>query len=254
MKSLRKILPALLAAAMVFALVSAAAAMDGLGTPESPLRIVTEADMLEFASRVTNDLETTLCAELTADLTFADWTAIGKAGDKAADDSPNPYIGVFNGNGRKLTLTRGVTIANGAFFHTIGSAGVVKNLNLHATFSGTRNIAGVAARNYGTIEYVTVEEGSSIVASSPESYAGGIAGLSGCKVENGVVIPGRILHCVNRANVTGNQYVGGIAGSFLGEMRYCGNEGTIAGNNAFGGLMAVGDVFNSIFQVKIHRL
>jgi Synergist-CTERM protein sorting domain-containing protein len=55
-----------------------------------------------------------------------------------------------------------------------------------------------------------------------------------------ILVPGRIIDCLNKADVTGGSYVGGIAGSFLGEMYRCGNEGTIKGAEYFGGLLATG--------------
>jgi hypothetical protein len=57
---------------------------------------------------------------------------------------------------------------------------------------------------------------------------GGIAGLNGCTYVDDDLVPGRLINCVNRATVTGFYYVGGIAGSFTGEMYRCGNEGTTA--------------------------
>jgi hypothetical protein len=146
---------------------------------------------------------------------------------------------VFNGNGHKLTLTHQDDSINCvALFHTIAPEGVVRNLDLEVNFSGAAYIGGAAAKNYGTIENVTVD--GTITGRTADSYAGGIAGYSGCKFEGDVLVPGRIIDCLNRANVTGLQYVGGIAGSFLGEMSRCGNEGTIRGSDYFGGLITSG--------------
>jgi hypothetical protein len=75
MKAIKKILTALLAVAMALALVSAAVAMDGNGTPESPLQIGTADDLIAFGERVIRG-ETALWAELTADIDITDpqWT------------------------------------------------------------------------------------------------------------------------------------------------------------------------------------
>ncbi|MBO4655606.1 MAG: hypothetical protein J5644_08675, partial [Bacteroidales bacterium] len=43
--------------------------------------------------------------------------------------------------------------------------------------------------------------------------------------------------CRNSIPVEGNQYVGGIAGQFGGEMRYCYNTATVKGNDLVGGLI-----------------
>jgi hypothetical protein len=262
----------LLAFVMVLSLFAVAPAsadtvdFDGNGTPDSPLQIGTAEQLLEFGKRVT-DGDTDLCAELTADITINEWTitdsdeteysSIGKYGKKmsygseVADtsvDSPSSYDGVFDGNGCTLTLvkeegsdTYGENIESNrmALFHTIGTDGVVKNLNLDITFTGGAYIAGVAGRNYGTIENVIVD--GTITATTSSSFAGGIVASNGCVVEDGVVISaGKILNCLNKADVTAKTYVGGIAGDFLGEMSRCGNVGTIEGTVYFGGLLSMG--------------
>jgi hypothetical protein len=263
---------------------SGAAAMEGNGTEDSPLQIATPADLLEFGKRVT-DGETDLCAELTANIDIADgdesWTitdtadtaysAIGKRGDLWSDDSAAPYAGVFDGKGFTLKLKKITTITNErdniALFHTIGAGGAVKNLDLDVNFSGYRTVAGVAAKNYGAIENVTVSaditashnttgyaagiagrnygtiENAAVSGNIRGNYAGGIAGLNGCAFEGDVLVPGRIINCLNSAAVTGNRYIGGIAGSFLGEMSRCGNIGAVSGTSAngqIGGLLSIG--------------
>jgi hypothetical protein len=116
-------------------------------------------------------------------------------------------------------------------FHTIGAGGVVRNLNLDVDFSGFNYIAGVAVYNLGTIEYVTVD--GSITATN--SYIGGIASVNGDVTgtnDSAVITDGKILHCVNHANISANDYVGGIAGiDKSGEIRYCGNTGDITTPN-----------------------
>ena len=266
MKLKKSLAAALLAVVMVFSLVSAGAlAEGGEDTPGSPLLIATSADLIAFGARVTNG-ETDLCAELTADITVEEWTvtasygvkysSIGKWGVNATTgnpsgtvDSPQPYVGVFDGKGFSLKLTKAganaTTTERGriALFNTIGTGGVVKNLNLHVNFSGSFYIAGVAGSNYGTIENVAVS--GTIVATASSSCAGGVAGRSGCKFVGNELVPGHILNCLNKADVTGLQYVGGIAGDFLGEMRYCGNTGTITGTQYFGGLLTMGQYVNT---------
>jgi hypothetical protein len=176
------------------------------------------------------------------DLEIDEWEAIGRGSMEYpndttdAGDSPTPYKGVFNGNGHKLTLIRqDTTINNIALFHTIAEEGVVKNLNLDVNFQGRNYVTGVAVRNYGTIERVTVEgeiKGT--------SNLGGIVALNGKGVKtssNEAPPRAKILHCVNKAAVSGTiSPIGGIAGSFLGEMRCCGNEGTITTESSSGGL------------------
>jgi hypothetical protein len=104
----------------------------------------------------------------------------------------------------------------------------------------------VAVKNYGTIEYVTVS--GSLTSGTTTSYAAGIASCNGYKTVEGAVVFGKILHCVNKADITttatilnyggatvlnGVAQSGGICAAFLGEMRYCVNLGAIrtAGNS-----------------------
>jgi hypothetical protein len=208
--------------------------------------------LLEFAARVTaaENGDEALCAVLTADITVADWTplAIGRPAENPTNDSPNPYTGTFDGAGHSLSLTKTTattTSASGesgiALFHTIGTDGVVKNLALNVNFSGNTYIAGVAVKNYGTIDHITVDGyvESSMIA---RCFIAGIAAWNGCKTIADVVVPGKILYCVNKAEIgttrfaasgklaglrSGGSQLGGICGSFLGEMRYCANLGDI---------------------------
>jgi hypothetical protein len=174
---------------------------------------------------------------------------------RASETAPSttPYAGTFDGNGYTLTLSRADSTGQYssashaiALFHTIDTVGVIKNINLYVQFSGYAWIAGAAVKNYGTIENVTVD--GNIIAAN--HYAGGIAAINDCKIVEGDLVPGKILNCLNKANVTGSSFVGGIAGSFLGEMRYCGNVGAISGGVYFGGLLATGSIANASVESR----
>ncbi|MDR1320400.1 MAG: hypothetical protein LBK56_03095, partial [Gracilibacteraceae bacterium] len=186
---------------------------------------------------------------LTADIEVTDdWASIAAAGSNVGTtDSTAPYVGTFDGNGKTLTLKNESTSAGTgraiALFHTIGTEGVVKNLNLDLTFKGHSYMAGVAVRNYGTIEYVTV---TGVVKPKPPGgsavYAAGIVVYNGCKEVAGQYVPGKIINCVNFAEIginrtselieltdqlDGGTNLAGIAAGFVGEMRNCANYGTI---------------------------
>jgi hypothetical protein len=265
---MKKILAAMLAFSMTLSLFTTGAfAESATGTRESPLQIGTKTELLEFASSVESG-NTDLCAVLTSNIVVDDWNTIGKTEEKSANynattgpinDSLYSYIGTFDGNGYKLQLskeadTTKTTFAQGsgvALFHTIGTGGVVKNLNIDVNFAGYTCLAGVAVKNYGTIEYVTVT--GSLTGSN---YIGGIASWNGTRTIGDEVVSGRILYCVNKAKISGYTNIasgglsgkvggvsaaGGICGSFFGEMRYCVNLGEIwfnsaATNNGSGGL------------------
>ncbi|MDR1219876.1 MAG: FIVAR domain-containing protein [Treponema sp.] len=248
---LKKILATTLAFAMIFSFIAVtpvvAVDITGDGTIDSPLQIGTAEQLLEFKSRVDNG-ETSLCAVLTADIEVTDdWASIAAGGLKVGiSDSTVPYVGTFDGNGKTLTLKKEDTTTAGraiALFHTIGIEGVVKNLNLDLTFKGHSYMAGVAVRNYGTIESVTA---TGVVMPKPAAgsavYAAGIVVYNGCKEVNGQYVPGKIFNCVNLAEIginmtstiseisgqlSGGTNLAGIAATFTGEMRNCANYGTI---------------------------
>jgi hypothetical protein len=216
---IKSALSILFAAAMMLTLcVTGAAAMGGDGSAENPLQIGTADELLEFTSRV-NSGETTLCVELTDDITVENWSAIGGALARTGPDSSTKlYNGTFDGVGHTLTLSSpdGATTNAGALFGILNYDATVKNITLVVNFSGGYFTAGVAGINYGTISDVTV---SGTIAAAG-LYAGGIVGAN----------QGKLYRCLNKASVSGaGNYVGGIAGRFFGIMQYCGNRGSVTG-------------------------
>ncbi|MDR1069105.1 MAG: hypothetical protein LBL36_07685, partial [Clostridiales Family XIII bacterium] len=174
-------------------------------------------------------------------------------------DSSHPYAGTFDGNGHKLTLSADLSSMSTwagcgvALFHTIDTNGIVRNLNLDVQFQGYSCIGGVAVKNYGTIERVTVD-GNIKAGRLNSNFTGGIAAWSGNKTIDGEVVPGKILYCVNKADIDttvnassatyntekgGGAQMGGICGAFLGEMRYCVNLGAIWANSQAGALFCL---------------
>jgi hypothetical protein len=269
MKKIKSALCAMFVTVMMLTLYAAGAAAvefeGGDGTLNSPLQIRTEEQLLAFAARVTaaENGDEALCAVLTGNITVtSDWTAIGQNPGTYAD-SESPYVGTFDGAGHTIGLVNNTSTGNNtgdlyvALFHTIGTDGTVKNLNLDVDFSAQQYLAGVAVRNYGTIDYVTVDGG--ITVSALSGYAAGIAVYNGTKTEGDTIVPGKILHCVNKADIhtirtftsgalsgqeRGVQQVGGICADFFGEMKYCANLGdiVIASNNSGpsgGGLFSI---------------
>jgi hypothetical protein len=238
---LKKLISILLGCALSLSLFTAGVlGVAEIGSVDNPLPIGTVDELLSFSQRVTAG-ETSLCAILTADIpasgTIENWMPIGEAAAQVGGESPKPYVGVFNGDGHKLSLSKKTTESPDnaciSFFRTIGKDGIVKNLEIEVDFYGRRNLGGVAAYNYGTIEYVTVEgKIESSVMGSSVNPVGGIVARNGST--------GKILYCLNRAQIIGGTNIGGIVGDFLGEMRYCVNEGKISGYSA-GGLVSVAE-------------
>ena len=134
----------------------------------------------------------------------------------------NGYQGTFDGNGHAITInysnttTASYSNAVASLFNVIGNNGVVKNVTVKGSLSGTTSAyssnvyaAGIAAYNYGTIQNCINE--ASITASSAKStaYAGGIAAYNYSVIEK----------CANfgalsgtSENTSGYAYIGGITG------------------------------------------
>jgi hypothetical protein len=245
---LKKIFAALLALVMALSFVTTGALAEDVpdGTPGSPLQIGTAAELLAFAARVTNDDETTLCAELTDNITVSSgWTAIGAGaeltilhGSSGSSGTAKCYNGVFDGKGYTLKLTGAVTTNNipMALFARLGVDAVVKNLDLEVNFSCPTFAAGVAAVNWGTISDVVVSGTINATREKRAAYTGGIVGLNTGEykhVNNSTLFGldinyGRIYNCVNKASITAaSTHVGGIAGGFYGYMESCGNQGAV---------------------------
>jgi hypothetical protein len=196
---------------------------DDNGSGEEPVEIETKDDLLTFAQAVYEG-KTHLKAVLTDDIDMSgtEWQAI------APLKYPNQYHGIFDGGGHSLKLSRnaGFEGSSGSIglFREIGNQGAVVSLDLEVDFKGRGIIGGVAARNYGKIERVTVK--GSIESHSDDNnislygdIAGGIAAAS-----NGI-----ISHCANYATITTDYRAGGIAGSFGGVMEYSANYGPVYG-------------------------
>ncbi len=138
----------------------------------------------------------------------------------------NPFVGVFDGNGKTISGLQIAETDKAGFFAQIGypeddyedddedvyQQGFVRNLNLvlvdgdaeNPSIAGSAFAGAVAGRNYGRIEAVEVS-GGSIQGSAEESRAGGIVG------ENS----GYIKDVTISSNITASEadaVLGGIAG------------------------------------------
>jgi len=168
------------------------------------------------------------------------WTPIGY------NVSPHDeFTGNFNGGGYSIS---GINFTGDAFaqqrglFAKVGTGGIVQNLRLsvqgtnggqvagsvagtnrgtiqnctitiNGTLTSNQNVGGVAGDNYGTIQNCYVSDGSIIANTTAlNSNVGGIVGTNVGLVQN----------CYVTSSVTGNEFVGGIAGSnYGGTVRNC---------------------------------
>ena len=147
-------------------------------------QLVTADHMIWFANQVNSGLNKKIKGKLMQDidLSAVTWQPIGNS-------SPMAYTGVFDGNGKTVTLAiSGTANYSGLFGYVDG--GTVKNLAVAGSVSGGQYTAGIVANAQGA-----------------------------AVIEN----------CVNGANVTGTYHVGGIVGSNsgTGEISRCANSGTI---------------------------
>ena len=87
------------------------------------------------------------------------------------------YNGTFDGRGNRII---GLTVSgeNAGIFSTVGTNGVVKDVNIYSgTFTGSSNAGAVAGENKGRIEGI-VTFGNTVTVTGNDGNAGGIAGIN----------------------------------------------------------------------------
>lgn len=105
-----------------------------------------------------------------------DYVAIGTG-------SGNGFTGTFDGRGNRIIglnvdKVKGQNTANAGIFDTIGTNGVVKDVNIYSgTFTGSENAGAVAGVNKGRIEGI-VSFGNTVTSNGNASNAGGIVGVN----------------------------------------------------------------------------
>lgn len=93
--------------------------------------------------------------------------------------SANGFTGTFDGRGNRIIGLK-VENANGnaGIFDTIGTNGVVKDVNIYSgTFTGSKNAGAVAGKNNGRIEGI-VTFGNTVTVTGDNGNAGGIVGVN----------------------------------------------------------------------------
>lgn len=102
-----------------------------------------------------------------------DYVAIG-TGNKDASGNEIGFTGTFDGRGNRII---GLTVSgeNAGIFSTVGTNGVVKDVNIYSgTFTGTTTAGAVAGKNNGRIEGI-VTFGNTVTSNG---NAGGIVGIN----------------------------------------------------------------------------
>ena len=231
--------------------VEAAVDSDGDGYYE----IANAGNLYWFAQQV-NSGNTAINGELTADIVVNE-NVLDENGDLNGDGSNfrvwtpigyehgGEYIGNFDGgnhtvsglyfndsSAKNIGLFGSVGVFDPSIVSTIENIGVVDSwISAQFTVGG---IVGEA--NYTTIQncYNTGTVIASGYVSSGESDAGGIIG----RLSNG----GVMINCYNAGKVSGNRWIGGIAGRLFhmnAVINNCYNIGTVSGTESVGGVIGV---------------
>lgn len=237
MKQNHRVLSVLLTLCMVIATFAAGTTaafaqggdLVGDGSTEAPYQIQDAEDLMAFIALAAEDPDACAVLKDNIDLQGIALTA-----------APiSTYEGTFDGGGFTVSgLEISGSGGNKAIFRTISEGGVVKDLNVSGSVSGTSNTAGIAATSYGSIENC--------------SFTGTVTGtypVGGIVAQNS----GQVTGCTNRAAVTGSFHVGGIAGrngntSVQGSIEDCTNYGVITGTDTNSGSGGTGGITGTNFD------
>lgn len=165
---------------------------------------ISNADELAWFAKHVNDGQLDANAVLTDDIELAgyDWTPIATIS--------KPYCGTFNGNLHNINnlyISKPSSTNLALFACTKGTAdkhAVVKGIIVNGMVEGKNYSAGIVSR---TDAYTDLSQCASYVdVKSSSNYAGGITAYLAATTSS-------ITDCYNTGIVTGNKYIGGIAGS-----------------------------------------
>lgn len=152
---------------------------------------------------------------LRSDIDLSDITDIAPIGSLTY-----PFAGTFDGDGKSIALALSGENYVGLFGY-IGSDGVVKNLTLSGSLSGTKYVGGIAGYSAGKITDCSV-----LAEVVGNSYTGGIVGNNA----------GEITNSINSGFVSGTEYIGGLSGDNSGKIACCINFGKTTGSSYVGGI------------------
>ncbi|MHC4111656.1 MAG: GLUG motif-containing protein [Planctomycetota bacterium] len=158
----------------------------------------------------------------------------------------HPFAGIFDGNGHTIanfTYATNDKDCIGLFQDVTGGNAEIKNLGLidPNVNAGTGDYVGsLVGINAGTVTGCYVEEGSV----SGARRVGGLVGRNYATITN----------CYANCYVSGNEYVGGLAGDdFWSTITNCYSIGSVEGTNYSGGLVGgsnIGWIMNSFWNIE----
>ena len=216
---------------------------SGSGTEEEPYLIM-DAEGLRLLAEKVNDGNNYegkyFRLENDIDLSASEpWTAIGTYFyDSTSTLNNNPFSGTFDGGGYEI---KGLSIKksdnNQGLFGYVDIGGIVKNLTVSGSVTGSSLVGGVVGRNYGTVENCV----NNAAVTGSGGYVGGIVGYnngSGCTVAN----------CTNTGTVTGDRQVGGVVGYNYSDatVTNCFNTATVSGRSSVGGVVGNNESYSDV--------
>ncbi|MBR0072888.1 MAG: hypothetical protein IJP95_03545, partial [Bacteroidales bacterium] len=206
-------------------IVTPTAFCGGSGTKVDPYLICNEAQLDSLAMFVNNgfDFQNTYF-RVVNDLNminYQPWRMIG-------NNTTHPFKGHFDGDGHtisNLVVNTGTPTYCGLFGYVIGTSSDtchIHDFTITGSFTGSSYTgAAVGWIQYGKVANVT----NFATISGYNNYHGGIVGRAAYT---------DVLRCVNRGNVTGSQYTGGIVGYATSGNRHidtCINSGAVNSNS-----------------------
>ncbi|MDM8108458.1 filamentous hemagglutinin N-terminal domain-containing protein [Phascolarctobacterium faecium] len=161
-----------------------------------------------------------------------DYVAIGTG-------SGNGFTGTFDGRGNRIIglnvdKVKGQNTANAGIFDTIGTNGVVKDVNIYSgTFTGTTTAGAVAGVNNGRIEGI-VTFGNTVTVTGDNGNASNVGGIVGVNNSGGTVDDVESTGSVIAGN--SNAVAGGLVGTNDGGLANSFSDSAVTvGTNVTGG-------------------
>ncbi len=195
----------------------------GNGSISNPYQISTSSELAYLAQEVNNGNSYSgyyLILNNSIDLNNIEWTAIGT--------SSKQFKGTFDGCGYTIdNLYIDNTSSYQGLFGYVSSSGVISNLTVNGSVTGSSRVASIAGYNAGTI----TECLNQCLVSGIGYYTGGVVGYN----------DGDVTNCYNIADITaGSDDTGGVVGWNSGYIANCYNQGDIIGskgNFSIGGIV-----------------
>ncbi len=197
---------------------------------------ISNADELNAFTTLVNDGNTSLNAELTADIfmnkgVVDEENSIFELSSTPIGSEMNPYTGIFDGNNHVISgFNSNKTTEIDGLFCCVGEGGEVKNTGVINSFlgGGYQKVGAVVGINKGT---VTNCYNDNSTLRSNIGVIGGVVGLN----------EGTVANCYSIGDVRGRECIGGVVGYNAGVITNCYNTGTVDGGRYVGGVVGLNE-------------